>query len=106
MPKSRDHIPVDGALEGHDDAFELVHSGPPPILEFGLVARRRGDVDLLVLALEARSIPLLPLPAPPSAPGDADEVRREIIAVPPPRLRNQPPRPDRGLLQELPARPT
>ena len=72
MPKSRNHIPVDGAFEGHDDAFELGHSGPPPSVEFGLVAGRRRDVDLLVLALETGSIPLLPLAAPPPAPGDPD----------------------------------
>ena len=75
-----DDLPVDVALEGHDQVHQLVKRHPPPGVELDLVAGRRGDRNLAVGAEEARGKPLLLLAAVLAAPGLAEEVTRQLIA--------------------------
>src|SRR5690606_32354646 len=56
--KSLHHALVDGSLERDDEAGQFLRPLPAPFAEFRLVAvRRRQDVDLALLALEAEGEP-------------------------------------------------
>ena len=99
MPKSRNHIPVDGAFEGHDDAFELGHSGPPPSVEFGLVA---GGAEMSISSSlpSKRAAYHFAVGRATSRPRRSDQVGRQVITVPSRRLGNDPCRFYRGFLIE------
>jgi hypothetical protein len=60
---------VDAALEGHDQADQLIEVRPAPGLEFDLVPRRTCDGDFVFGADEAQCEPLLLLAAVAPAPG-------------------------------------
>jgi hypothetical protein len=48
------HVAIKLALEGHNEVGWLGDGGPAPVVELGLAAAARSDVDLPVMAGEAR----------------------------------------------------
>src|SRR5690606_20429834 len=83
MAERRHHLLIDLALEGYDQAGQVCHRPPGPLVEFGLMAsRRRVDANLFLLAMEAEGEPFLLLPAIFSIPGDADAVGRQVVLDP------------------------
>src|SRR5205085_8746103 len=94
-------VAVDLPLEGRGQVRQLRGVGPAPGVELSLVATARGDVDLRLLADKAHGEPLLPLPAVSALQGDAEQIRRQIVAEPVGRLREQLDACHPGLLLEL-----
>src|SRR6185369_761480 len=74
-----DQIVVELALEGHDQARQLLQIGPPPGREFGMLGR---DVDVAVGTEEAEGEPFLALSPEPAFPELRHQFRRQVIAQP------------------------
>src|SRR5436190_14275708 len=96
------HALIDRALERHDQFRQVLHRLPAPGDEFRLVAAAGlGDVDLGVLAGEARREPFLPLAAIASLPGAPGHGARNVVDQPVRDLAELLDRADAGLLIEF-----
>ncbi len=83
MGEGRHNLFIDGALEGNDEAGQILHRLPFPGVELGRVATRwRVDGDLAFVTFEAEGKPALRLAAILALQPDADQVFRQVVIDP------------------------
>src|SRR5207237_6742411 len=96
------HPLIDRPLERDDQLRKILHRLPTPAHEFGFVAAAgTRDIDLAVLAGEARREPFLPLAAIAAFPGAPRDGARDVVDQPVRDLAELLDRADAGFLIEF-----